>query len=161
MRRHSAEVSPIGHNEQQTIRIPCIMFKFRMPLGQSYQLTWKQFQLHLAYTMMYNKCQSQTLSRVLCNITSPPFSHGQLYVALSHVQGYRNIGFYVTDEELMQSKKSSPGFMPIVNNIVYQNVLSLHETNHDIEGINPGNQGLSSADKQGRYLLLRILHKIT
>jgi hypothetical protein len=32
--RHSAEVSPIGHNEQQTIRIPCISFKFRMPFGQ-------------------------------------------------------------------------------------------------------------------------------
>jgi hypothetical protein len=27
--------------------------------------------------------------------------------------------------------------------------------------INPGNQGLSGADKQGRYLLLQILHKIT
>ncbi len=27
--------------------------------------------------------------------------------------------------------------------------------------INPGNWGLSGADKQGRYLLLQILHKIT
>ena len=29
------------------------------------------------------------------------------------------------------------------------------------DDINPGNRGLSGADKQGRYLLLQILHKIT
>jgi hypothetical protein len=51
--------------------------------AQSYQLTRLQFPLRLAYAMTYNKSQSQTLFRVLLDITLPPFSNGQLYVALS------------------------------------------------------------------------------
>ncbi len=53
--------------------------------------------------MTCNKSQSQTLSKVLFNITSPPFSHGQLYVALSCVQDYNNIALYVNDEQLIDS----------------------------------------------------------
>ncbi len=88
---HSVEVITMGDNEGQTVRIPSITFKFRMPYGKSYQLTRRQFPLHLAYAMTYNKSQSQTLSKVLLNITSPPFTHGQLYIALSHVRDYNNI----------------------------------------------------------------------
>ncbi len=101
-----------------------------MPYGKSYQLRKRQFPLHLAYAMTYNKSQSQTLSKVILNITSPPFSHGQLYIAPSHVQDYNNIRFYVTEDQLMQSNTSSTGFIPTVDNIVY------HEPNgvvmHDI-----------------------------
>jgi hypothetical protein len=32
--------------------------------------------LRLAYAMTYNKSQSQTLSKVLLDITTHPFSHG-------------------------------------------------------------------------------------
>ncbi len=98
VRTHSVEVITMGDNEGQTVRIPCITFKFRTPYGKSYQLTRRQFPLHLAYAMTYNKSQSETLSKVLLDITSPPFSHGQLYVALSHVQDYNNIRFYVTED---------------------------------------------------------------
>ncbi len=131
--RYSVEISPIGHDEQKTIKIPCISFKFRMPFGQPYQLTWKQFPLRL----VCNDVQQMSITdivKIFLDITSPPFIHGWLYVALSHVQDYRNIRFYVMDEQLTQSNKSSSGFMPIVNNIVYQNVLSLNGTNHDTEG---------------------------
>ncbi len=86
VRTHSVEVITMGDNEGQTVRIPPITFKFRMPYGKSYQLTRRQFPLHLAYAITYNKSQSQTLSKVLLDIISPPFSHGQLYVALSHVR---------------------------------------------------------------------------
>jgi hypothetical protein len=82
--------------------------------------------------MTYNKSQGQTLSRVLLAISSPPFSHGQLYAALSRVRDYRNIRQYVTDEQLIQSNESSTGYMPIVDNIVHQNILDLSGSNHDV-----------------------------
>ncbi len=103
--------------------IPCILFKFRLPYGKSYQLTRLQFPLRLAYAMTYNKSQSQTLLKVLLDITTPPFSYGQLYVALSRVRDCNNILMYLTEEQLIINDLHSSSFMPTVNNIVYQDVL--------------------------------------
>jgi ATP-dependent exoDNAse (exonuclease V) alpha subunit len=86
-----------------------------------------QFPLRLAYAMTYNKSQSQTLQKVLLDITQPPFSHGQLYVAMSRVRDCKNIAMYLMDEQLIMSGDSSTGHMPTVNNIVYQDVLSLND----------------------------------
>jgi hypothetical protein len=105
-----------------------------MPYGKSYQLTRRQFPLRLACAMTYNKSQSQTLSKVLLNITSPPFSHGQLYLAQSRVQDYNNIRLYVTEDQLMQSNISSTGFMPTVDNIVYEDVVALNGVNNENHG---------------------------
>jgi hypothetical protein len=80
--------------------------------------------------MTYNKSQSQTLSKVLLNITSPPFSHGQLYIALSRVRDYNNIRFYVTEDHIMQSNISSTTF----DNIVYEDVLALNGINNENHG---------------------------
>jgi hypothetical protein len=121
----------MGDNARQAVRIPHLTFKFRMPYRKSYQLTRRQFPLRLAYAMTYNKSQSQTLSKVFLNITSPPLSHGQLNVALSCVQDYNNIGFYVTEDHLMQSNISSTGFMPTVDNIVYEDELALNGINNE------------------------------
>jgi hypothetical protein len=131
VRKHSVNIVTMGDNEGQTVRIPRITFKFRMPYGKSYQLTRRQFPLRLAYAMTYNNSQSQTLSKVLLDITSPPFSHGQLYLALSCVRDYNNIRFYVTEHQLMQSNISFTGFMPTVNNIVYEDVLALNGVNSE------------------------------
>jgi hypothetical protein len=79
--------------------------------------------LRLAYAMTYNKSQSQTLFKVLLDITTPPFSHGQLYVALSRVRDCNNIVMYLKEEQLIINDSHSTGFMPSVNNIVYQDVL--------------------------------------
>jgi hypothetical protein len=106
-----------------------------MPYGKSYQLTRREFPLPLAYAMTCNKSQSQTLSKVLLNITSPPFNRCQLYIALSHVQDYNNIRLYVTEDQLMQSNISSTGFMPTVDNIVYEDILALNGVNNENHGI--------------------------
>ncbi len=134
VRTHSVEIITIGDNEGQTIRILRISFKFRMPYGKSYQLTRRQFLLHLAYAMTYNKSQSQTLSKVFLYITSPPFSHGQLYVALRRIRDYNNIRFYVTKDQHMQSNILCTGFMPTVDNIVYEDVLALNGVNSENHG---------------------------
>jgi hypothetical protein len=89
--QHCVEVLTVGDCAERNIRIPRISFKFRLPYGKSFQLTRLQFPQRLAYAMTYNKSQSQTLVKVLLNITSPPFSHGKLYVSLSRVRDCRNI----------------------------------------------------------------------
>jgi hypothetical protein len=73
--RYCVEVLTVGDCTKQNVRIPRISFKFRLPYGKSYQHKRLQFPLRLAYAMTYNKSQSQTLFKVLLDITSPPFCH--------------------------------------------------------------------------------------
>jgi hypothetical protein len=74
--------------------------------------------------MTYNKNQFQTLFKVLLDITSPPFSHGQLFVALSQVHDCKNIFMYLTEEQLTMSSDSRlMDLMPTINNIFTQSNL--------------------------------------
>jgi hypothetical protein len=57
-----------------------------------------------------------------------------LYVALSREQDYNNIRFYVAEDQLMQSNISSTGFMPTVDNIVYEDILALNGANNENHG---------------------------
>ena len=50
-----------------------------------------QFPVQLAYAMTINKSQGQTVQHVGLNLSTPVFSHGQLYVALSRCTHPRNI----------------------------------------------------------------------
>ena len=43
-----------------------------------------QFPVHLGFAMTINKAQGQSVKKVGLDLRSPVFSHGQLYVALSH-----------------------------------------------------------------------------
>lgn len=52
----------------------------------------------LCYAMTVNKSQGQTLKRVGIYLSSPVFSHGQLYVALSRVTTPTGLNI-VTNEE--------------------------------------------------------------
>ncbi len=119
------EVTTLSENHERHIRIPRICFKFRLPYGQSYQLTRMQFPLRLAYAMTINKSQSQTLHKVLLDITAPPFSHGQLYVALSRVRNCHMISLYISQDQLKPSCTTLlTRMVPAITNIVYQEVLA-------------------------------------
>ena len=76
--------------------------------------------------MTNNNSQSQMLQKVLLDITHTPFSHGQIYVALSRVTDCKKIAIYLTEEQLIESSDSPTGCMPTVINIVYQDVFSLN-----------------------------------
>ena len=58
-----------------------------------------QFPVHLAYAMIINQLQGQTIKHVDLNLSSPVLSHGQLYVALSHCTHPRNIKVLFPDDQ--------------------------------------------------------------
>jgi hypothetical protein len=96
--------------------IPRIRFRFKILGGASFEVTRTQFPLRLAYCMTYNKAQGQTLQCVLLDITSPPFAHGHLYVALSRVTHYANIKVFCNEKFICDDA-------PLLSNIVYPELL--------------------------------------
>ena len=74
--------------EEHTIRIPRITFKFRLPYGQSYQLTRMQFPLRLAYAMTFNKSQSQLYKRYFWISLS---LHSVMGNYMLHLAGYETV----------------------------------------------------------------------
>jgi hypothetical protein len=104
-------------DEPKVSTIPRIRFKFKTLMGDAFNMIRTQFPLRLAYCMSYNKSQGQTLQRVVLDITTPPFAHGHLYVALSRVTLYSNIRLVCTEEQLFDKK-------PSVTNTTYPEILS-------------------------------------
>jgi hypothetical protein len=46
----------------------------------------RQFPFRLAYAITFNSCQGLTLDKVVLDLTSSVFAHGQLYTSLSRVR---------------------------------------------------------------------------
>ena len=65
--------------------IPRITFQMRVP-KTSLTFTRRQYPLRAAYAITVNKSQGQTLSNAILDLRTEPFSHGQVYVALSRVK---------------------------------------------------------------------------
>jgi len=73
----------------------------------------RQFPLRLAFSMTINKSQGQTFKKVGLLLTTPVFSHGQLYVGCSRVRSFSSL------------KIMTSGFPPSkkTENIVFKEIL--------------------------------------
>ena len=126
---HNIKVKTLNEPTSRYLLIPRITFKFRLKYGESYQLTRVQIPLRLAYAMTFNKSQSQTIDKILIDCRNEPFAHGHAYVAFSRVRDCKNVRVFINDDQLEQSGIIHGELMPIITNIVYQEIVNEHSVN--------------------------------
>ena len=89
LRDHYALISVLDENGREQRRephlIPRIHFEFEPP-NTNFTIIRKQLPLRLAYATTFHSCQGLTLDRVVLDIRTQVFAHGQLYTALSRVR---------------------------------------------------------------------------
>lgn len=81
--------------------------------GLLFILIRHQFSIRLVYAMTINKAQGQSLSHVGINLRVQPFSHGQLYMALSRTINAENISLLLSPYNINRK----------IDNVVYPEVL--------------------------------------
>jgi len=84
----------------------------RMPLTPSdsrlpFTMQRRQFSLSVAFAMMINKSQGQSLPNVGIYLLKPVFSHGQWYVAMSRVKSMGGVKVLIRDSKEKQKKKTA------------------------------------------------------
>jgi ATP-dependent DNA helicase PIF1 len=80
--------------------------------GLPFTFARKQFPLWMAYTMIINKSQGQTLFHVGLHFADDVFSHGQLYVAFSRAKALENVKVQLPD--------TVHGQIGLMRNVVYE-----------------------------------------
>ncbi|XP_024015922.1 ATP-dependent DNA helicase PIF1-like [Eutrema salsugineum] len=79
-----------------------------------FRMRRKQFPITLAFAMMINKSQGQTLAKVGLYLPKPVFTHGQLYVAVLRVTSKSGLKILITDKDKKPQRKTL--------NVVYKDV---------------------------------------
>ncbi|XP_053164882.1 uncharacterized protein LOC128350484 [Hemicordylus capensis] len=87
-----------------------------------FTLRRRQYPVKLAFAMTINKSQGQTLEKVGIYLPEPVFSHGQLYVALSRVQSFKDVVVRVL-EGPEQGRLIPDSEQIFTKNVVYKEIL--------------------------------------
>lgn len=85
--------------------------------GLPFDLKRRQFPIKPAFAMTINKSQGQTFNHIGLDLTHPPFTHGQLYVALSRVRSFDSLSILPNPESVVNGNHTT-------HNIVFQDVLT-------------------------------------
>ncbi len=103
----------IGNNVGKCVFIPCIIMS---PSGIDWPfvLRRRQFLVRVAFAITINKSQGETFNNVEIYLSSPVYSHGQLYVVISWVTSSANIKIF-----------NGQGLDRYMRNVVYKEVLEL------------------------------------
>ena len=98
----------------ESVLIPRIQF---VPNQEDSSLEWRrrQFPIRPAFAMTINKSQGQTLEQVGLWLQTQPFTHGQLYVAVSRVKHPSNLSIAL---------QVQPGTRPKCDNVVFKELFS-------------------------------------
>lgn len=96
------------------------------PNNFPFELVRRQFPVRLAFAITINKSQGQTFAKVGLCLSTPVFSHGMLYVAMSRVRSSQDIGIWIDPSK----GHNRPGYKKIngksyVRNIVWPEVLNI------------------------------------
>jgi ATP-dependent DNA helicase PIF1 len=78
----------------------------------------RQFSLKLAYALTVNCSQGQEFEKLLVDSTLPPFTHDDLYVALSRIRTAEIIKIYCTKEVILDIN------IVLAKNVVYDEILN-------------------------------------
>lgn len=81
-----------GPGAGNIVLLPAVVFSITPEQsGLPFSIRRRQLPLIPAFAVTVHKAQGQTLQRVGLYITTPMFTHGQLYTALSRTRGWSNI----------------------------------------------------------------------
>jgi hypothetical protein len=115
LQRNYVEVTLLSRNkflpQEQNYCIPRITFEFR-PLNANFTVHRKQYPFRLAYATTFNSCQGLTLKRVVLDLRTEVFAHGQLYTALTRVRDKKDTLILIPQD-----------FSTTTANIVYRDLL--------------------------------------
>ena len=109
---------------QKEVLIPRIKF-IPDPKHSYFEWARRQFPVRTAFATTINKSQGQTLTRVGVWLSSPVFSHGQLYVASSRTGNPENLTYAIKPQEGQPEQHTA--------NVVFQDLLHSQTTMCDVQ----------------------------
>ncbi|HYT46639.1 MAG TPA: hypothetical protein VEP90_30210, partial [Methylomirabilota bacterium] len=103
-----------GDHTGETALIPQITLSPSVTgLDFAIKLNKWQFPVQLAFAMMINKAQGQTVNQIGIDLRKPVFAHGQLYVAFSHATSSQHIKVLLPPESQVRKMR----------NVIYSEIL--------------------------------------